>query len=113
MIGLALSLEPKLLVADEPTTAIDSISQSSIMEEFIRIKKENKASMIFISHDLGILSKISDKMIVMKEGKILESGNVVDIIFNSKDYYTNSLVSKRMSVMKKFNSIVYNTEIEG
>lgn len=112
MIGLALSLEPKLLVADEPTTAIDSISQSSIMEEFIRIKNENKASMIFISHDLGILSKISDKMIVMKEGKILESGNVADIIFNSKDDYTNSLVSKRMAVMKKFNSIVYNTEIE-
>ncbi len=82
------------------------------MEDFVRIKNENKASMIFISHDVGILSKISDKMIVMKKGKILESGNVADIIFNGKDDYTNSLVSKRMAVMKKFNSIVYNTEIE-
>ena len=112
MIGLALSVEPKLLIADEPTTAIDSISQNSIMEEFIRIKKENKVSMIFISHDLGILSKISDKMIVMKKGKVLESGNIANIILNSRDDYTNSLVSKRMAVMKKFNSIVYNREIE-
>ena len=112
MIGLALSVEPKLLISDEPTTAIDSISQNSIMEEFIRIKKENKVSMIFISHDLGILSKISDKMVVMKKGKILERGNIADIILNSKDDYTNSLVSKRMAVMKKFNSIVYNWEIE-
>ena len=68
--------------------------------------------MIFISHDLGILSKISDKMVVMKNGKVLKKGNVSDIIFNSKDDYTNSLVSKRMAIMKKFNSIVYNTEIE-
>ena len=112
MIGLALSVKAKLIVADEPTTAIDSISQNSIMEEFIRIKKDNKVSMIFISHDLGILSKISDKMVVMKKGKVLERGNVSDIIFNSKDDYTNSLVSKRMAVMKKFNYIVYNTEIE-
>ena len=82
------------------------------MEEFIRIKKENKVSMIFISHDLGILSKISDKMIVMKKGKVLESGNIANIILNSRDDYTNSLVSKRMAVMKKFNSIVYNREIE-
>ncbi|EKV56363.1 dipeptide/oligopeptide/nickel ABC transporter ATPase [Brachyspira hampsonii 30446] len=111
MIGLALSLNPKLLIADEPTTAIDSISQNAIMNEFIRIKKENKVSMLFISHDLGILSKISDKMIVMKKGKILENASVADIIFNSKDDYTNSLVSKRMSVMKKFNEIVYGDKI--
>ena len=111
MIGLALSLNPKLIIADEPTTAIDSISQNAIMNEFIRIKKENKVSMLFISHDLGILSKISDKIIVMKEGKILETASVADIIFNSKDDYTNSLVAKRMSVMKKFNEIVYGDKI--
>lgn len=111
MIGLALSLNPKLIIADEPTTAIDSISQNTIMNEFLRIKKENKVSMLFISHDLGILSKISNKMIVMKKGRILENASVGDIIFNSKDEYTTSLVSKRMSVMKKFNEIVYGDAI--
>lgn len=111
MIGLALSLNRKLIIADEPTTAIDSISQNTIMNEFLRIKKENKVSMLFISHDLGILSKISNKMIVMKKGRILENASVGDIIFNSKDEYTTSLVSKRMSVMKKFNEIVYGDAI--
>lgn len=111
MIGLALSLNPQLLIADEPTTAIDSISQNTIMNEFLRIKKENKVSMLFISHDLGILSKISNKMIIMKKGRILENAFVKDIIFNSKDEYTASLVSKRMSVMKKFNEIVYGDAI--
>lgn len=111
MIGLALSLNPKLIIADEPTTAIDSISQNTIMNEFLRIKKENKVSMLFISHDLGILSKISNKMIVMKKGRILENASVGDIIFNSKDEYTTSLVSKRMSVIKKFNEIVYGDAI--
>lgn len=111
MIGLALSLNPQLLISDEPTTAIDSISQNTIMNEFLRIKKENKVSMLFISHDLGILSKISNKMIIMKKGRILENAFVKDIIFNSKDEYTTSLVLKRMSVMKKFNEIVYRDAI--
>lgn len=74
MIGLAICMQPSLIIADEPTTAIDSISQYAIMQEFLRIKQRGEVSMIFISHDLGVLSLIADRLIVMHDGKAVESG---------------------------------------
>ena len=74
MIGLALALKPSLIICDEPTTAIDSISQYAIMQEFLRIKTSRSAAMIFISHDLGVLSLISDKLVVMHRGLAVERG---------------------------------------
>ena len=74
MIGLALALKPSLIIRDEPTTAIDSISQYAIMQEFLRIKTSRSAAMIFISHDLGVLSLISDKLVVMHRGLAVERG---------------------------------------
>ena len=72
MIGIAMALKPALLIADEPTTAIDSITQYEILEEFVRIKKEHDTAMIFITHDLGAISKVADDLVVMNSGTIAD-----------------------------------------
>ena len=72
MIGIAMALKPALLIADEPTTAIDSITQYEILEEFVRIKKEHDTAMIFITHDLGAISKVADDLVVMNSGTIAQ-----------------------------------------
>ena len=85
MIGLAICMQPSLIIADEPTTAIDSISQYAIMQEFLRIKRRGEVSMIFISHDLGVLSLIADKVIVMHDGKAVESASDLMLVVRSKN----------------------------
>lgn len=102
MIGLAISLDPELIIADEPTTAIDSISQYAIMQEFLRIKRRGEVSMIFISHDLGVLSLIADKVIVMHDGKAVESGTAQEIFDNATDTYTRHLIKQHRAVMHRF-----------
>jgi nickel transport system ATP-binding protein len=102
MIGLALSMEPSLIVADEPTTAIDSITQCEIVQEFLLVKREWRTAMIFISHDLGVVSRLADYVIVMHDAKIRQSGTMRDILENPKDAYTHFLIEKKMAVMEKF-----------
>ena len=75
MIGIAMALQPELLIADEPTTAIDAITQYEILEEFIRIKKSKNTAMLFITHDLGVISKVADRILVMNSGRIVDSGS--------------------------------------
>ena len=75
MIGIAMALQPELLIADEPTTAIDAITQYEILEEFIRIKKNKNTAMLFITHDLGVISKVADRILVMNSGRIVDSGS--------------------------------------
>lgn len=75
MIGIVMALQPKLLIADEPTTAIDAITQYEILEEFIRIKKNKNTAMLFITHDLGAISKVADRILVMNSGRIVDSGS--------------------------------------
>ena len=75
MIGIAMTLQPELLIADEPTTAIDAITQYEILEEFIRIKKNKNTAMLFITHDLGAISKVADRILVMNSGRIVDSGS--------------------------------------
>ncbi|MBO8434974.1 MAG: ABC transporter ATP-binding protein [Tyzzerella sp.] len=111
MIGIAMAMKPKLLIADEPTTAIDAITQYEIMQEFQKIKEEHETAMIFITHDLGAVSLIADDIVVMNNGKIVERGDFNHIIHNSKDSYTRLLVEKRISVMKKYREVVYREEV--
>jgi len=103
MIGLAMSMEPDLLIADEPTTAIDAITQFEIMKEFIRIKKESNTAMIFISHDLGVISAISDEVLVLNKGKMADQGTFRDIYEQPKDAYTRLLVEKKKAVMDQYH----------
>lgn len=106
MIGIALILNPKLIIADEPTTAIDAITQYEIMKEFLKIKNENKVSMIFISHDLGVISKISDYIIVMNKGDIVARGTKSEIFTQKTDEFTEMLIEKKMIVMDKYREIL-------
>lgn len=107
MIGLALAMKPKLIIADEPTTAIDSITQYDILKEFIHIKNNHNVAMIFISHDLGVIAKMSDYVIVMHDSKIVQRGTASDILNNPQDEYTRQLVTNRMAVMKVFDETIY------
>jgi nickel transport system ATP-binding protein len=107
MIGLAMSMEPDLIIADEPTTAIDAITQYEIMKEFVRIKKHYKTSMIFISHDLGVISAISDEVLVMNQGNVADRGTFNQIYENPQDEYTRLLVGKKKAVMEKYHQAVH------
>lgn len=110
MIGLALAMKPALLVADEPTTAIDAITQAEILKEFQRIKEESHTAMIFISHDLGAVSKIADEIVVMNGGKLVEQGDFEHILRHAKDPYTRMLAETRRSVMERYRLCLDNQE---
>nr|WP_286131034.1 ABC transporter ATP-binding protein [Clostridium sp. 12(A)] len=107
MIGLAMSMEPDLIIADEPTTAIDAVTQYEIMKEFVRIKKLHKTSMIFISHDLGVISAISDEVLVLNQGNVADRGTFTQIYENPQDSYTRLLVEKKKAVMEKYHLAVH------
>lgn len=106
MIGIATALKPDLLVADEPTTAIDAITQYEIIEEFLRIKNERSTAIIFITHDLGVVSKLADKIIVMSKGNVVDSGDFQHILHHASDPYTRLLVEKRTAVMRRYRQVV-------
>ena len=105
MIAIAIALKPKLIIADEPTTAIDSLNQKDIIEEFKILKNEINVSILFVTHDLGILSYLADNLIVMQNGKIVERGTTFEIINNYKHEHTNFLIETRRALMKKFKEV--------
>ena len=107
MIGIAMALKPALLIADEPTTAIDAITQHEILEEFIRIKQEHQTAMIFITHDLGAISRVADRLIVMNSGVVVDRGDFQHILHHASDSYTRLLVEKRAEVMKKYRESIH------
>ena len=97
MIAMALSCNPEILIADEPTTALDMTVQKSILELLLRIKNERNSSLIFISHDLGVIREIADEVMVMYKGKIVEHA-ATETIFNSPQHpYTQGLLACRPS----------------
>ena len=95
MIAMALSCEPKLLIADEPTTALDVTIQRQIMELLASVKSRHRMSMLFISHDLGVVGEIADEVVVMRQGTVRERGPVADIFANPQDAYTRALLACR------------------
>ncbi len=111
MIGIAMALEPELLIADEPTTAIDAITQYEILEEFVRIKKEKHTAMLFITHDLGAISKVADRVLVMNSGHIVDSGTFEHILMHANDPYTRMLVEKHSAVMHRYRQVLHGDPI--
>ena len=95
MIAIAVACEPKLLIADEPTTALDVTVQRQILELLARLKERHRMSVLFISHDLGVLGEIADHVVVMKDGVIRESGPVDRIFATPQDPYTKALLACR------------------
>ena len=110
MIGIAMALQPELLIADEPTTAIDAITQYELLEEFIRIKKQKNTAMLFITHDLGAISKVADRILVMNSGHVVDSGSFDHILKHADDPYTRMLVEKRSAVMRRYRQILHGKE---
>ncbi|MES2827512.1 MAG: ABC transporter ATP-binding protein [Bacteroidota bacterium] len=97
MIAMALSCNPDLLIADEPTTALDVTVQKTILELLLRLKKEREMGMIFISHDLGVINEIADEVAVMYKGAIVEYGTADNIFSNPQHPYTKGLLACRPS----------------
>ncbi len=98
MIAMALACEPKLLIADEPTTALDVTIQRQILELIEGIQKRHAMSVLFISHDLGVVGEIADHVVVMRQGVVREQGPVAQIFTAPQDAYTQALLSCRPSV---------------
>lgn len=95
MIAMAISCKPKLLIADEPTTALDVTVQREILDLIKELQQEIQMAMIFISHDLGVVSHIADDILVMHQGHIVESGSAEQIMNRPEASYTRGLLSSR------------------
>lgn len=106
MIGLSIALNPSLIIADEPTTAIDSLNQVEILKELKQLREKLQLSMIFITHDLYVLSQVADRIIVMKDGSIVEEGLKEDIINNPQNEQSKYLVKTQKQLFKRFDTCV-------
>jgi peptide/nickel transport system ATP-binding protein len=93
MIAMALACNPQLLIADEPTTALDVTIQKDILDLLQELKIQRKLSVIFISHDLGVIEKVADKILVLKQGETIEYGNTEQIISHPTQFYTKGLLA--------------------
>jgi peptide/nickel transport system ATP-binding protein len=98
MIAMALACEPKLLIADEPTTALDVTIQRQILELLARLQRQHRMSVLFISHDLGVVGEIADHVVVMRHGVVREQGPVDRIFAAPQDPYTQALLACRPSL---------------
>lgn len=110
MIALALALEPELIIADEPTTALDTITQFEVVEQFIKLRNKTGTSMIFISHDLGVVRRIADYVVVMKDGEKVEEGEIENVFTKPQHPYTQYLVDTRTALGENFRRIIEETE---
>ena len=111
MIAMALACNPELLIADEPTTALDVTVQKEILKLLKELQKTENLSMIFISHDLGVVSEVSDDILVMHDGKVVEYGEAQEVLNHPKDPYTKGLLAcrppmdfrlRRLPIVKEF-----------
>jgi peptide/nickel transport system ATP-binding protein len=97
MIAMALSCNPEILIADEPTTALDVTVQKTIIELLLKLKAERNMSLIFISHDLGVISEIADRVLVMYKGEVVEEATVKALFVHPQHPYTKGLLACRPS----------------
>jgi len=102
MIAMAMSCQPSVLVADEPTTALDVTVQKTILELMQDLQKEHDMGILFITHDLGVIAELADKVVVMYKGNIVEQGSVWDIFNNPKHPYTKGLLACRPPLDKRY-----------
>jgi peptide/nickel transport system ATP-binding protein len=105
MIAMAMSCNPSILIADEPTTALDVTVQATILDLMAKLKGEIESSVVFITHDLGVIAEVADRVLVMYKGKIVEQGSVLDIFSNPKHPYTKSLLACRPPLGKRLRKL--------
>jgi len=95
MIAMALSCEPALLIADEPTTALDVTIQAQILDLLKRLQREQGMAVLFITHDLGVVAELADRVVLMRHGQVVEQGPVAEIFANPAHPYTKGLLACR------------------
>ena len=106
MIALALALEPQLIIADEPTTALDAETQFEVVQRFQELRVQCNTSMIFVSHDLGVVQRLADAVLVMKDGRCVEYGPA-ETVFNAPQHeYTQYLIRTRLALTRSFESML-------
>lgn len=103
MIAMAMSCNPSILIADEPTTALDVTVQHTILELMQSLQEEHEMGIVFITHDLGVIAELADKVVVMYKGKIVEQGSVWDIFSNPQHPYTKGLLACRPPLNKRLH----------
>jgi len=113
MIAMAMSCDPTLLIADEPTTALDVTVQKSILELIRSLQEQNNMGVILITHDLGVVADVADKIVVMYKGEIVEQGETSQILHNPKHAYTKALLACRPSAQKKGNRLAVVSDFIG
>lgn len=91
-IALALATHPKLLLADEPTSALDVLSKESFIQTLIQLLRTEESSLLFVTHDMSVAKKLADRILVMKEGRIVEEGRRDQIFQNPQHPYTQKLL---------------------
>ena len=104
MIAMAIANKPKILIADEPTTALDVTIQAQIIDLLMDLRKKLGMSILFISHDLRLVRKIADRIVVMKDGKIVEQGSTESIFESPKDNYTKTLINSHSTLKNNENN---------
>ncbi|EEM49857.1 ABC transporter ATP-binding protein [Bacillus cereus] len=105
MIAVALSCNPKLLIADEPTTALDVTIQAQILDLLRQVKEEFKTSILLITHDLGVVAEMADYVVVMYGGKVIEEAPVLEIFQNPKHPYTKGLLKSKPVMGKRIDKL--------
>ena len=105
VIAIALCCDPKLLLADEPTTALDVTIQAQVLDMMQRLKNQLNTSMIFITHDLGIVAELCDEVAVMYAGKIIERGTLTDVFNHAKHPYTEGLFNSLPNIEEKVDKL--------
>jgi peptide/nickel transport system ATP-binding protein len=103
MIAMAMSCKPGILIADEPTTALDVTVQATILDLMLKLQREHEMGIMFITHDLGVIAELADKVVVMYKGKIVEQGSVLDIFSNPQHPYTKGLLACRPPLNKRLH----------
>lgn len=105
MIAMAIACKPKILIADEPTTALDVTVQKEILKLLKSLQQETEMSIIFISHDLALVSELADRVAVMYQGEIVEQDDVVNIFKNAKHQYTKALLASKPSTKHRLKAL--------
>ncbi|MCS7298107.1 MAG: ABC transporter ATP-binding protein [Bacteroidia bacterium] len=105
MIAMAISCEPALLIADEPTTALDVTVQKTILDLLQELQARHQMSLIFISHDLGVIGEICDEVLVMYKGKVVEKGKIMEIFSSPRDPYTKGLIACRPPLDRRLHRL--------
>jgi peptide/nickel transport system ATP-binding protein len=105
MIAMAIACNPEILIADEPTTALDVTVQKEIIKLLKEIQAETNMSIIFISHDLALVSEIADRVLVMHDGNIVEQGDITNVFKDPQHNYTKALINSKPSLIKRHKKL--------